>query len=100
MSGKVYAVDIDETICEYKGERKYENATPIAEHVDFINKLYDAGNTINYWTSRGMTTGINHLVLTTKQLKEWGCKYHKLALTKPHYDFLIDDKAMRIEELL
>ncbi len=93
-------VDIDNTICEYSGKTNiYGQAIPIQENIDKINKLYDEGNKIVYWTSRGGTTGLDWTELTTGQLKKWGCKYHELRLDKPHYDLIIDDKSKRIEEI-
>jgi hypothetical protein len=94
-------VDIDETICNYENvERKYENAKPINENIEKINKLYDTGNNIIYWTARGTVTKIDYYDLTKSQLKKWGCKYHDLIVgEKPHYDLLICDKTKRIEEI-
>ena len=40
----VIYVDIDETICFYLGERKYELATPLKGNISKINKLFDEGN--------------------------------------------------------
>ena len=92
-------VDIDETICNYKDERKYDLAVPILKRIEKINKLYDAGNTIVYWTARGATTGINWTNLTKKQLNKWNAKYHELIMNnKPNYDLLICDKAVNSEE--
>lgn len=96
---RVY-VDIDETICFYDGEREYSNALPNKEHIGKINKLYDEGHTITYWTARGSVTGIDWYDVTKKQLDEWGCKYHHLSVgEKPAYDLLICDKTKRIEEI-
>ena len=94
-------VDIDETICFYDGvERKYENAIPNKENIEKINKLYNEGNHIKYYTGRGSLTKINHYNLTKKQLNDWGCKYQELSTgEKPHYDLLICDKTKRIEEI-
>lgn len=93
-------VDIDETICLYKGERLYTNAIPIVENIKKINKLYELGHHIKYWTARGSVTKINWYELTKNQLNEWGCKYHELSVgEKPFYDLLICDKTKRIEEL-
>ena len=93
----IYYVDIDETICKYPVERKYEQAEPIIENILKINKLYENGNTIVYWTARGSTTGIDWTELTSKQLANWGVKYHELKLGKPHYDVFICDKAINSE---
>ena len=94
----VYYVDIDETICFYDGQREYENAKPIIENIEKINKIYDENNTVVYWTARGSTTGIDWSDLTRKQLKKWGVKYHKLKMGKPYYDIFICDKAINTEE--
>ena len=92
-------VDIDGTICETDGA-DYENSKTRYEQIDKINKLYDEGNEIVYWTGRGATTGINWSDLTKSQLKEWGCKYTRLEKQKkPHYNLFICDKSKRIEEI-
>jgi len=91
-------VDIDNTICKTKyGD--YPKATPIFENIAKINKLYNKGHNIIYWTARGGTSGIDWTELTTKQLTEWGCLYNELRLDKPPFDIMIDDKAINIEEL-
>jgi hypothetical protein len=93
-------VDIDETICRYVDERHYPHAIPIQNHIDKINKLYDEGNQITYYTARGSVTGIDWYDVTKDQLNKWGCKYHKLSVgEKPAYDLLICDKTKRIEEI-
>ena len=76
-------VDIDNTICK-TNSMDYKNAKPIKDNIDKINKLYDEGNTIVYWTARGTKTGINI----------WGCKFHELRMGKPNYDLFIDDKNL------
>ena len=88
-------VDIDETICYYKGERDYNLALPIKENIDEINRLFDKGNEITYWTARGTVTGIDWYDVTHQQLTSWGCKWHHLSVgEKPAYDLLICDKAV------
>jgi len=88
-------VDIDETICNTPSDRDYSKSTPIQEMIDKINSMYDMGHTIVYWTARGFVSKIDFTQLTKKQLKEWGCKYHRIeTLAKPHYDILIDDKTI------
>lgn len=96
---KIIYVDIDETICTSPQSRKYAAAIPIKENIEKINKLYDRGNTIVYWTSRGSRKQINWYKLTKTQLKEWGAKYNELRVDKPYYDLFIDDKTLRIEEV-
>lgn len=93
-------VDIDNTICSTgEGPNKYARSVPIVDNINYMNSLYDEGNTITYWTARGGASGIDHTDLTTKQLKEWGCKYHKLIMGKPSYDLLIDDKTMHPDSI-
>ena len=89
---KIY-VDIDNTICE-TNSMNYNLSLPVKKNIEIVNNLYDNGFNITYWTARGTKSGINHKELTTKQLKEWGAKYHNLILGKPDYDILIDDKAI------
>ena len=91
-------VDIDGTICHTEGG--YDNAKPIQENIDKINKLYDEGNIIVYWTARGGNTGKDWTELTGMQLVQWGCKFHDVIMRqKPAFDLLIDDKSKRIEEI-
>lgn len=87
-------VDIDGTICHTEGG--YPNAKPIESAIHKINRLYEIGHQITYWTARGGNTGIDWTELTTQQLKSWGCKYHNLRLDKPPFDCLLDDKAIRM----
>ena len=93
-------VDIDETICYYDGKREYDLALPIKENIEKINRLFEEGNQITYYTARGAVTKIDWYETTKAQLDEWGCKYHNLSVgEKPHYDLLICDKTKRIEEI-
>jgi hypothetical protein len=96
---KTIYVDIDETICLTSKNRMYEESKPIVSNIEKINKLYDEGNTIVYWTSRGSRKQIDWYDLTYNQLNEWGAKFHELRVDKPYYDFFIDDKTFRIEEI-
>ena len=92
-------VDIDNTICNTE-KSDYPNSTPRHDQIEKINKLYDQGNEITYWTARGGHSGKDWTKLTKKQLKKWKCKYHNLITNnKPSYDLLICDKTKRIEEI-
>jgi len=106
---KVYVIDIDGTICdkpECRQDGEYETSVPKPDRIKKINQLYDDGNTIKYFTARGMgrTNDDSNLAnemfyeLTEKQLKSWGCKFHKLILGKPSADYYIDDKAINDNE--
>jgi len=93
----IYMVDIDQTICKTPytdGQHRYGLATPFKHRIEKINKLYDQGHTIKYWTARGSGSGIDWTELTTQQLNDWDCKFHEVRVGKPSYDIWIDDKAI------
>ena len=90
-------VDIDETICASPESRDYARAIPIMKNIEKINELYDAGNTIVYWTARGTGSGIDWREVTEKQFKSWGVRYHDLKFGKPIYDLFVDDKNINSE---
>ena len=86
-------VDVDNTITETSG-MDYQNAKPIYEKIEIINRLYDLGHTITYWTARGSVSGIDYYALTKSQLDSWGVKYQNFMVGKPAFDILIDDKTI------
>ena len=97
-------VDIDDTICHYKnysenssGPKDYSLAIPYPDRISKINKLFDEGNEIIYWTARGTVTQKLWFNLTYEQLLRWGCKFHELRMGKPAYDLFIDDKNINSE---
>ena len=94
-------VDIDNTICYYEGndtkKMEYDKALPYKNRIDKINKLYDEGHKIIYWTARGSVTQKLWFNVTYSQLKEWGAKFHELKMGKPAYDLFIDDKNINSE---
>ena len=101
---KIALVDIDETICFYSEKRRYDLSEPNYKNIAKINKLYDEGWQIVYWTARGSVSQVDYTEHTRNQLENWGCKYHELITgtsdnPKPHFDLVIDDKAKRIEEI-
>ncbi len=89
----IYMVDIDGTICETRNS-DYENSVPYIDRIDHINKLFDDGHEIHYWTARGGSSGIDWADYTKIQLDSWGCKYTTIKTGKPVYDLWIDDKAI------
>ena len=91
-------VDIDGTICKTKGT-DYNNSEPKYEQIYKINRLYDEGNVIIYWTARGAVSGKNWDEFTVKQLNNWNVKYTTINMDKPHYDVWIDDKAINIDDI-
>jgi hypothetical protein len=98
----VYAIDIDGTIALTNGT-DYEHATPIRERIAFINKLYQDGHNITYYTARGSLSKdpvrqkeIGEL--TERQLKEWGALYSELDTSKRFFELLIDDRAINADQ--
>lgn len=99
---KIIYVDIDDTICYYDGiyktdNRDYSLAKPYIDRIKKINKLYDEGNIIVYWTARGTVTQKKWFLVTYEQLIKWECKFHELKMGKPAYDLFIDDKNINSE---
>ncbi len=102
---KIICFDIDGVICEtYKND--YKNAKPINKSINTINKLYNNNFYIKLFTARFMGRSKDNclkskkkgLILTKKQLKTWGVKYHKLLMCKPSYDLFVDDKALNFKK--
>jgi len=102
---KIICFDIDGVICKtYKND--YKNAKPIIKSINIINKLYNNNFYIKLFTARFMGRNKDNcvkakkqgLILTKKQLKNWGVKYHKLLMCKPSYDIFIDDKALNFKK--
>lgn len=97
---KKYVIDIDGTICELpKGCIDYSKAKPIRERIERYNRLYEADNTIVYFTARGYETGINWREITKLQFEKWGVKYHDLLFGKPSADIYIGDKMYNVRDL-
>jgi len=96
-SGLNIFIDIDKTIAILDIDKyglDYSKSEPIIENIEIVNELYDAGNTITFYSARGASSKIDWTVETIKQFNRWGVKYHKIDLTKPNYDIFIDDKAI------
>ena len=99
-----YVIDIDGVICNE--DVPVIDRTPYVSRVKLINDLYDNGDTIVYFTARGMRSQNDHQIasdlkyrkLTEQQLNEWGCKYHKIVFGKPNADVYIDNKNMMMDE--
>ena len=101
MKKKIFLIDIDNTICKTVGNN-YKKATPYKNKIFLINKLYDNGHIVKFFTSRFMGRSKENtlkakkrgLKFTKKQLKKWNCKFHSLVFGKPSHDILIDDKSI------
>ena len=93
MKLKTYAFDLDGTLCTLT-DGKYETAEPLTDRITKVNKLFEEGHTILIFTARGATSKRDLRDFTVKQLKDWGLKYERLIMGKPHFDLLVDDKAI------
>jgi dTDP-glucose 4,6-dehydratase len=91
-------LDIDGTICT-PTDGSYNEASPLRDRIKAVNRLFEQGHRITYWTARGSTTGLDWRELTEGQLREWGCRYHELRMGKPDYDVFICDKAVNASRL-
>lgn len=79
---KNYLIDIDGTITEDVPNEnliRMESVHPYDGSVEIINKWYDEGHIITFFTSRTN----EHEVVTKQWLDKHGFKYHNLLLNKP-----------------
>ena len=81
---KNYLIDIDGTICDdIPNEEAHKMATAQAfpDALETINKWYDEGHIITFFTSRTD----EHKEVTETWLKQNGFRYHGLLLNKPRF---------------
>ena len=81
-TSRVFLIDIDGTICDdIKNEDShlYPTANHYPNALDIINKWYDEGNVITFFTARES----KDREVTETWLKEKGFKYHGLVMDKP-----------------
>ncbi len=95
-----YLIDIDDTICTLSGSMQYETAQPIPKAIEKVNRLFEEGHEIIFWTARGTRSGVDWRQLTEAQLLSWGVQYHELRFGKPVYDVFIDDKNINSADWL
>ena len=96
-------VDIDGTICTGVQDKErpwnYEDAIPMMDRIAEINRLYEQGHNITYWTARGTQSGIDWYDTTMAQLHKWGAKQTALICgDKPHFDLYICDKSVNADK--
>lgn len=96
MNVLTYAFDLDGTLCSLAGG-KYEDAKPFRKRIEHVNLLKNKGHRILIFTARGATSKKDLTSLTLSQLSEWGLDFDELVMGKPHFDLLIDDKAISEE---
>ncbi len=82
MGDKIYLVDLDGTTCDdIKNEEShlYKDAGVLPHSKEVLNKWYDEGNTITFFTAREE----KDREVTETWLNENGYKYHGLIMNKP-----------------
>ncbi|MEM6316881.1 MAG: phosphoheptose isomerase [Bacteroidota bacterium] len=79
---KNFLVDIDGTVCDdipNEEPERMSTCLPYPDALDIINKWYDEGHIITFFTSRTE----EHREVTEKWLKKHDFKYHGLLMGKP-----------------
>ncbi len=79
---KNYLIDIDGTICDdipNEEPERMEDAQVYPDALETLNKWYDEGNVICFFTSRTE----EHRIVTEKWLEKNGFKYHDMIMGKP-----------------
>lgn len=79
---KNYLIDIDGTICEdipNEEPERMESAALFLDALQTINRWYDEGHVITFFTSRTEA----HREVTERWLNRHGFKYHGLLMGKP-----------------
>lgn len=79
---KNYLIDIDGTITEDVPNEEPERMVtcePFPDALEILNKWYDEGHIITFFTSRTE----EHRTVTTEWLDKHGFKYHGLLMGKP-----------------
>tara|TARA_A100001201_G_C4057221_1_gene191553 strand:- start:468 stop:794 length:327 start_codon:yes stop_codon:yes gene_type:complete len=97
-----YVVDIDGTICEHLDRPRFGQGEVYYDRIEMLNKLYEEGHQIIYYTARGMGEFNQNqtqarekwYTYTCNQLTSWGCKFNELIIGKYSGDIYIDDKGV------
>lgn len=79
---KNFLIDIDGTVCEDIPNEEPERmvaAEVYPEALEMVNKWFDEGHIITFFTSRTE----EHRLITEQYLQEQGFKYHGLVMGKP-----------------
>lgn len=79
---KNFLVDIDGTVCDDVPNEEPERMTtvlPYADALEMVNKWYDEGHIITFFTSRSS----DQRAITEEWLDRHGFKYHGLLMDKP-----------------
>ena len=79
---KNYLIDIDGTICDdipNEEPERMETAEVYLDALETLNKWYDEGHVITFFTSRVE----DHREVTESWLNKYGFKYHGMVMGKP-----------------
>lgn len=79
---KNFLIDIDGTVCEdipNEEPERMETAEVYPEALEVVNKWFDEGHVITFFTSRTE----EHRLVTEQYLQEKGFRYHGLLMGKP-----------------
>ena len=96
---KLFLIDIDGTICDdilNEDSHLYPDANVFPKALEIINKWYDEGNVITFFTARET----KDREVTLQWLDKHGFKYHGLVMDKPRINdqqeyVWIDNKKVR-----
>lgn len=89
------AFDLDDTVLtQGSPDNNYRDSKAKPHMVEVVNKLYDEGHEIYFFTARHF----KHFVYTEQVLKEAGFKYHGLVLNKISVHLFVDDRGFRWED--
>ncbi|HBY68496.1 MAG TPA: hypothetical protein DEG69_12560 [Flavobacteriaceae bacterium] len=108
-------LNIDDTVCDMpEGEVDYSLATPINKNINKINKMFNEGHQIIYWTSRVFTKKDPLRVITGAELKKethkarvcretirqqltnWNVKFHDIRFDLHNFDIIVSNKAKKM----
>jgi hypothetical protein len=95
MKTSIVAVDIDGVLTNEIEGWDYTNRTPNLKNIELVNRLVKNGNTIILFSARFSQDHDS----TIAWLNKHGVKFSRLILEKPHYDFIVDDKCVKLEEI-
>ncbi len=79
---KNFLIDIDGTICDdipNEEPERMKTCPPYPDALEMINKWYDEGHVITFFTSRTE----EHRVMTEEWLRKHNFRYHGLLMNKP-----------------
>lgn len=79
----------------------YKNIKPQYDSIEKINKMYDDGDVIIYYTPKGLNPDIDWENFIYKKLIKWGCSFNDIIceFEKNSLDSMVDSKIKIIEKV-